>query len=372
MKQKIKIGNFEAFCLLINMFCTKIILDFPRNVAEDAGTAAWIMVLLVSAAVFVIFIIIARIYKNFPQKDILDVAESGIGEAGKIIAGMLFMLQFLYLIPIVLREFAEDIKVVSLTTTPISIIIALFCIGMLTGAFLGIETLVRINAMAVPVLAAAFIFILLLSIPRFDLSKIAPWLGPGPLVIIKKAVPNISAYSELVALLFIIPFLNEKANYASIGKYAILVSGSFFTFSTLTYMLVYQYPMATEFFLPIYQLARSIRIGRFFSRIEAIFILVWASSAFLYLSSGLYFISYLFKKSFGLKTQKPLLIPFTILIFSIAMIPENLYTALQLELSYYRNYAWIITIIVPLFLLITASVRTKVERRNISNEADNK
>src|SRR5690554_6341684 len=192
MKQKIKIGNFEAFCLLINLFCSKLILDFPRNVAEEAGTAAWIMVLLVSAAVFVIFIIIARIYKNFPQKDILDVAESGIGEAGKIIAGMLFMLQFLYLIPIVLREFAEDIKVVSLTTTPISIIIALFCIGMLTGAFLGIETLVRINAMAVPVLAAAFIFILLLSIPRFDLSKIAPWLGPGPLVIIKKAVPNIS------------------------------------------------------------------------------------------------------------------------------------------------------------------------------------
>ena len=80
MKQKIKIGNFEAFCLLINLFCSKLILDFPRNVAEEAGTAAWIMVLLVSAAVFVIFIIIARIYKNFPQKDILDVAESGIGK----------------------------------------------------------------------------------------------------------------------------------------------------------------------------------------------------------------------------------------------------------------------------------------------------
>lgn len=122
MKQKIKIGNFEAFCLLINLFCSKLILDFPRNVAEEAGTAAWIMVLLVSVTVFVVFIVIAKIYKDFSNKDILDVAESGIGEAGKIIAGMLFMLQFLYLIPIVLREFAEDIKVVSLTTTPISIL----------------------------------------------------------------------------------------------------------------------------------------------------------------------------------------------------------------------------------------------------------
>ena len=95
------------------------------------------------------------------------------------------MLQFFYLIPIVLREFAEDIKVVSLTTTPISIIIALFCIGMLTGAFLGIETLVRINAMAYPVLAAAFIYPVTVD-TAVRLSKIAPWLGPGPLVIIKR------------------------------------------------------------------------------------------------------------------------------------------------------------------------------------------
>jgi spore germination protein (amino acid permease) len=371
MKQKIKIGNFEAFCLLINMLCTKIILDFLRNVAEDAGTAAWIMVLLVSVAVFVVFIVIAKIYKNFSNKDILDVAESGVGEAGKIVTGLLFMFQFLYLIPIILREFAEDIKVISLTTTPISIIITLFCIGMLTGAFLGLETLARINALSVPILSAAFMLILLLSIPRFDLSRIAPWLGSGPAVIIKKAVPNISAYSELTVLLFIMPFLNEKANYVGIGKYAILVTGFFFTFSTLTYMLVYQYPMATEFFLPIYQLARSIGIGRFLSRIEAIFILVWASSAFLYLSSGLYFVTYLFKKSFGLKTEKPLLIPFTILIFSIAFIPENLYSALRFEMSVYRNYAWIITIIIPLFLLIIASVRTKAERRKKSNEAGN-
>ena len=82
MKQKIKIGNFEAFCILINMFCTKLILDYPRFVAEEGGTAAWIIVLLVSLVLFVIFIIMARIYKNFSGKDILDVAESSLGYAG--------------------------------------------------------------------------------------------------------------------------------------------------------------------------------------------------------------------------------------------------------------------------------------------------
>lgn len=371
MKQKIKIGNFEAFCLIINMVCTTIILVFPRRVAEEGGTAAWIMILLAVIAAFIFFTVIAKLYKKFSSKDILDVAESGIGEAGKIIAGLLFILQFLYLIPLILREFAEDIKVISLTTTPISIIITLFCIGMLTGAFLGIESIARLHAISVPVLASAFMVILLLSIPRFELSKITPWLGPGPVVIIKKAIPNISIYSELMIFFFIIPFLSDKSSIGGIGKYAIFVSGFFFIFSTLTYMLVYQYPTATEFFLPIYQLARSIEIGRFLSRIEAIFILVWASSAFLYLSSGLYIISYLFKKSFGLKTRKPLLVPFTILIFSIAMMPEDLYSALELEMSIYRNYAWIITFIVPLFLLIVASIRAKGERRDMSNEANN-
>ncbi len=357
MKPKIKIGNFEAACLLLNMLASKIILDFPRTVAEDAGSAGWLMVFLVSVAVFCIFFLISRLYKRFEGNDILDIGERALGETGKAIVGLLVIVQFMVIIPIVLRQFSEDIKVISLTVTPISGIILLFCIGMITGAYLGIETLARIHALAVPVLAAAFVLILAMSVRRFDLSKITPWLGLGPGVILKKGVNNLSIYSELIVLFLVMPFLHKQSDYSGIGRYGIVLSGLFFVLSSISYLLIFQYPMATEFFLPMYQLARSITIGRFLTRIEAGFILIWASSAFLYLSSGLYFVTRLFQKSFGLNARKPLIIPFAILIFTLSMVPENLYSTLQIEMSVYRKYAWMITLLLPLIILIIASIR---------------
>ncbi len=363
MKQKIKIGNFEIVCLLLNMLTSKIVLNFPRNVAEDAGTAGWLVILIVSIAVYFLFFIITILYKKFQGKDILDIGEGAFGKFGRSITGLLFLFQFLVVVPIVLREFAEDIKIISLTNTPISLVILLFSIGMIIGAFLGIETLVRIHALAVPILAGAFLFILALSVPRFDSSKIAPWLGLGPEVILRKTVSNLSIYSEFFVLFLIIPFLNKKKDYSGIGRYVILISGFFFVVSSLSYLLVFQYPTAMEFFLPMYQLARSIMIGRFIARIESIFILVWASSAFLYLSSGLYFLTYVFQKSFGLKEQKPLLAPFAILIFTLSMVPENLYSTLQIQMQFYRNYAGLITFSVPIILLLISSIRIRKEKK---------
>jgi len=294
-----KIGNFEAVCLVLNMTALKTMLDFPRTVAQDAGTAGWLMTLLVSAVVVVLFSVISHLYRKFAGYDILDVGKTAMGNIGKMIAGILFMLQFLLIIPVVLREFAEDFKVISLPSTPISLILLLFCTGMVIGAWLGLETLTRIHALMVPVLASAFTILLLLNVRSFDISRLAPWLGLGGDVILRRGMMNLSIFSEFIVLFFMVPFLNKKNDFDGIGRYGLLFSSIYLVMTSLCYTLLYEYPATTELFLPMYQMAREINLGRFFTRIESAFIVMWASSAFLYLSSGLYFTTWLFKKHSG-------------------------------------------------------------------------
>ncbi|NLN63860.1 MAG: endospore germination permease [Clostridiaceae bacterium] len=368
MERKIKIGNFEAACLLLNMISSKIILDFPRTVAEDAGTAGWLMTLLVSVAVFAIFSVISKLYKKFSGQDILDVGESAFGTVGKILAGILFLVQFLLIIPVILRGFAEDIKVISLASTPVSLVMLLFCAGMVVGAYLGLETLVRIHALLVPLLAAAFTVISIMNIPNFEFSRLAPWLGRGAETILKEGVKNLSIYSELIALFFIMPFLHKKSDFAGIGRYSLFFSALFLVFSSMCYTLVYPYPATTEYFLPMYQMTRAIRLGRFFTRIESAFIVIWAFSAFLYLSSGLYFLTWIFQKTFALQKRKPLILPFTILVFTGGIIPENLYSTLQIEMELYRSVSWIITFLLPLLLLGIATIRSRNKKRKEAAE----
>lgn len=357
------IGNFEAACLLLNLISSKIILDFPRTVSEDAGSAAWLMVMLDSVVVYILFLIMFRLYKKFAGNDLLDISEIAFGEFGRIIAGIIYLAQFVFVTYVVLRQFAEDIKVISLTSTPVSIVILLFSVGMIVGAYLGLEALSRLHVLAIPLLAAAFLMILLFNIPRYDISRLAPWLGLGVETIAQKGIINLSYFSEMVAIFFITPFLKKKKCYGEIGRYGIFFSGFFLVLTTLCYLMMYQYPTSTEFFLPVYQMARTIKIGRFFTRIESAFILIWASSAFLYLSSSLYFITYIFQRTFNLKYRKPLIVPFIILIFTLSLVPENLYSTLQADMQIYRIFSWMVTLTLPFILLIVASVRSGLKKR---------
>lgn len=363
MEKKTKIGNFEAACILLNLLASKIVLDFPRNISEDAGTAAWLMILLDSIAVYLIFMLTSRLYKKFAGNDILGVGEIALGEFGRIITGIIYIVQLMYVTHVILRQFAEDIKVISLTSTPVSIVIMMFTIGMTVGAYLGIETISRLHALAIPVLSTAFILILLFNIPRYDVSRLAPWFGLGINVIVEKGIINLSSFSELVSIFFLAPFLKKKNSYDRIGRYAIFFSGLFFVLAALCYLMMYQYPTSTEFFLPVYQMSRAIRIGRFFTRIESAFILIWASCAYLYLSSTLYFITYVFQRTFNLKYRKPLIVPFIVLLFALSLVPENLYSTLQIEVQIYRIFAWITTLIFPVILLLIASARIRLNKR---------
>ena len=99
---------------------------------------------------------------------------------------------------------------------------------MIVGAYLGIEAICRAYALSVPILTGALTLILMLNSPKFDISRIAPWFGLGVETILK-GLTNLSQFSEIVVLLLIAPFLNNKKAFKGIGRLGI----SFLDFSLL-------------------------------------------------------------------------------------------------------------------------------------------
>jgi len=74
------------------------------------------------------------------------------------------------------------------------------------------------------------------------------------------------------------------------------------------------------------------------------------------------------QEAFGLKYQKPLILPFIILIFTLSIIPENLFSTLQIEMEFYRSWSWIVTFIFPLLLLLIASMRVRNKKGREASE----
>jgi spore germination protein (amino acid permease) len=359
VNNKITFGTYESTCVLLVILSTQIFLNLPRFFMETAWTAGWILTVYITVLAFLIFQLIAYLYRSFEGWDLLDLGEYVGGAAGRIIVGLVFLAVFIFITSVVLREFSENIKIISLNRSPISFVTTFFMIGMVVAAYIGIEAIARFSAIAVPAIVVGYISIIAGSATYFDVSRLFPILGNGPKELFIKNLRMISVYSGLLMLYFLYPIIKKQVFFKRVGFRAIAMAGFLMTIGTLAFSLIFQYPTGTENFLPVYQMARLIQIGRFIARVESIFVFMWVTSALMYLSTLLFFICYTFKKAFRLEYYRPLVFPASVLIFAISFMPDNLIKTIALE-DFYRHYAWITSFLLPLILLAAAGLKRKI------------
>jgi len=371
MSSKINFGKWEAIYVLVLITCTQIFLNMPRLVVEYAATAGWLLVIYVSILCFIVLWVILKLYKDFEGMDLIDLAEYLAGRAGKIIVGIVLSLYMLFISFVILREFSENMKIIALPLSPISYTSIFFVIGMVVAAYFGLEAMVRINAIAMPIIIISYILILIGISDHFNVTKLAPYLGFGAYNLFVENIPRISLLSGIISIFYMAPFLKSYKVIKEVGYTGLLISAVMLTIASLSYLLIFTYPIATENFLPIYQLSRIFSYGRFFERFESIFLIVWAVSAFLYLSMISFFTIYYIKKAFDLEYYRPLIIPVAIIIFNLSLIPPNLMTAIELENNYFRSYSGIVSFVFPLLLLLACSIKRKLRSKRRRKEKHN-
>lgn len=367
MNEKTTFGVWGAVCLIINAVCSRVFLNFPRQIIEIAGSAAWMIVVYIFIIMMIFFSIMNKLFGKFEGKDIIDISEETMGTIGRVIVGLLIFLLLIAIGSIILREYAENMKTIALSDSPLGFVLSFFLIGMTVACFIGLEPIVRFHSLVVPLVAITFLFIVFGVLPYYDPSNFAPWLGNGVSKIFGGGFFSVSLFSPSLYLFLIPPFLKTHKNLKLSGYISISICAFFLGLSAITYTAVYHYPTSLESFLPTFQMARLINYGRFFQRIESLFMLAWASSAFMYLSIIMFFASYVFTKTFKLPYYKPLLFLLTVLVFNLSLIPPNLISAIELEIKYYGKFSWMIALLLPLLVLLIGNVKKKKEVKN-SNE----
>ncbi|MCX7843205.1 MAG: spore germination protein [Clostridia bacterium] len=357
MNKKIVFGNWEAITVIINMICTKIFISFPRFMVEDAGTASWLLTIYISILAFIGFYIISGLYKGFEGKDPIELAELAAGNTGRVAAGIVLTLLMLYFTAYHLRLYAENLKIISLSISPISYVMLFFVTGMLVSAKTGLESLVRLHSIYVPVIATGYLIILLAVLPLFRFENILPVLGTGPYEIFIKGFSRLSIFAELILLFLMAPYLRSNRNLKISGYTALGFSCFFLLTGAITYIGVMTYPVALERILPIYPMSRLIDYGRFFQRIESVFVFIWAGAGLLYISVAFYFCLEVFRKTFRLEYSRPLALPFAAIVSTIALLSPSLMASIQIDSQYFRRWSWILSFGLTIIILMAARIK---------------
>lgn len=357
------IGTWELASIVVAMSCTQIFLNLPRIVSETAGTAGWIVMIYVSVVCLVLITIFFSLYKNFWGKDLMDIAETFSGKAGRIVTGIIYAGFLMMFVSVVLREFSENMKIITLSLSPISYVTFFFTAGIIIAAYSGLEPIARVTAIAAPIITVGFFIIIFASTQNMDMSHIMPVFGFGISNIFINGFSRLSIYSTIILIFFLAPYIKTYKSFRKASYMGVLLASSFLISICFVYLSVFQYPVSLENFLPVYQMARLINYGRFIQRIESVFLLIWVMAALLYLSFGFYLILMILRKTFNIQYYKPLILPLSILLFTLSLIPENLVSAIRIDSDYLTTYGWIIAFGFTGIILITANIKKKLKDR---------
>ena len=125
-------------------------------------------------------------------------------------------------------------------------------------------------------------------------------------------------YSDIILLFLVNPFCSsaDDLKKTAVGVSALGVAIN--VFFILTLAAVIPYPVSRGMQYPVYQLLKTVYYGRFFQRIDALYMLAVVLSGMLYLSFVLFLLTYIMKKSFGTSRTRVFGAPFVLIILLLA------------------------------------------------------
>ncbi|GGG13417.1 GerAB/ArcD/ProY family transporter [Paenibacillus abyssi] len=355
------IGAREAAAIGIIFVITKIFLPFQRSMAEIGGTAGWIIVLIAVLFCPLCWWAIRGVIKNGSKGSTLITAtEEILGTfLGSVVNfayfGFFFMITF-----IVLREFSEILVTDILPRTPLRIILLTLLIPVAAIAHSGIETLGRICWLTVGLIVASVVIMLIGGLmTHTEPHALSPFWGTGKSRVLTMGVVKSSLFSELLVFGFLMPRMRKAKEWGKAAWWCIAVSSVILFCTTIVYLYIFPYPSATRINVPLLEISRIIILGRWIQRVESIFLVVWLISIVIKLSVALYCTAATLSQMMRLPKHQPLVFPLAISIYSFAMLPPSVMTAVMWDRDLLRTYGSIFSIGLPLMTWLAGIVRNK-------------
>lgn len=171
------IGPREGSVLLFTLLASMLFLQLPQVFVDVAGPAGWQLAVLATLFGLAVTAPMVALVQRFPGRGL---AEISVLAAGPVLGPLLTLLVTAWLFTATvqtLRNFTETFVMAILPETPPSVIILFGLALAIFASYRGAEAIARSAYVLLPAIAAGGLLILLLSLPRADLSLLFPFWG---------------------------------------------------------------------------------------------------------------------------------------------------------------------------------------------------
>jgi spore germination protein (amino acid permease) len=297
--------------------------------------------------------------KRFPGKNIVEIYDVTLGRIIGLVFSFILMVTFLLYSGIFSREFADVIKIYNFPTTPLSVLIGALVVVAAVSVFLGLETIARTAKLAAYPALFGFLLLIILSSKYFKPAHLLPLFGYGIGKTVTTGLLRSTACAEVILLAIFTGSLQGVKHIKKAGYVSLVLSGILLSLGLLTFSMIFEYTSTVEITAPIYVVARMIRYGNFFQRLDPLFLFVWVITTVIYISILFYTTISIYCKIFRIQDMRPLLIPMAVLVFTTAVFPRDFPSVVTVYIQNIRAFGNIPFFILPVIALMAAVIRKK-------------
>lgn len=360
MSKHEQISAAQARNFVISTVLATSILFVPGITAQKAAQDAWLSMIVALFFGVLVAYLSASLSMKFPDRTLVQFAETLLGKIPGKIIGLIFILYCFYASYFVLRQFGELITSVFMEKTPMSIIIGLLTLLSCYVIYSGLEVLARVNDTIVTWLMLSILLIIALIAKDIRLENFLPVLDSGLKPVILGSFSPASWFGECAIIMMLVPFIKEKKKVIKVNILAIIL-----LFISLEIVIIgaigvmgANFTMRSIF--PTFSLVGEINIEKvpIVQRQEALFMVAWVAGMLMKLTTFFYVGVLGLSQWLGMRDYRPLIFPSGIIITSLAMLSwNNVIQLLNFSEQTFAPSITFVNLVLPLSLWAVALAR---------------
>ncbi|HHW14125.1 MAG TPA: endospore germination permease [Firmicutes bacterium] len=324
-------------------------LSLPRITASPAGSGAWVGVVGGAALALPLLWLLLALYLRHPGLTLVGTGRRLCGPFLGSLLGLALVAWSHFYLAVLVREFTGVFLVTFMPETPLSVFVAVTVALLMYAAYQGMEAIVRTAQVFLPFIVVSLLVIVLGVLPRFKAGHLLPLSGNGWPGVGLAALYTASPFAQALAATAFFPLLRQPREARPALAVGLVAAAVTFLLLTTAELGAFSAPVLDHLAFPTLSAARLIRLGLFFERFEAGFMVVWFVLSFLKLALFFFFATATLAEVLGLATHKPLCLPGGLIVAFTAFFPENDGVTRHLLGLLYRY--GLVAFAVPLFLL---------------------
>lgn len=359
MIKKGKISGFQMILIMHPTIMASGLVLTPSITAIYAKQDMWISPILASVIGYFIVYLVYELNKIYPNETIIEYSKHIIGLIPGKIIGFIFLIFYLHVNGMIIREYGEFIQSSFLPKTPLAVILGsmvLLCSFAVRG---GLEVIARCAEIVEQFLFISLVLLLMLLIPDWEFKNMLPVMEHGILPVIKGAIISTNFYSQFMLLAFFLPFLIDQDKGIKWGFYAVhLVVPTFILFNIVPLLLLGTNTANSVY--PVMRAVKYISISNFFENVDAVLVSIFVGGVFIKISMFFYAVTLGTAQWLNLSDYRPIVFPIGVL-----LVLFSIWSATDMqELAHFFTatnpfYMLSIQMLIPLSLLVIALLRKK-------------